>query len=449
MDDIQTVEELNQWASQRGLMNDDLVNLRRLQLMADEISNRTENDDNVCNTCCRRFKEKKHLLRHQRTVHTQAKNYQCSVCSAHFNRADALRRHSQIHQRKRKHDQDDNASPPTKQIRQSDDTGLSVPMEVESSETSKEWNNLKENDLPATKQTEGSTLREISSNGALGKCIWCTQNKALLPNKKFCATCATQGRECKWCHRPLPERFYSMKTDVCDRCVTRRQKFSNRQQQQGGGKVNALEETARSETLQPNPGNLWDILQFFVDNQQQIEKILSDRLLHVKGMKWFMTLFVKFVKYNQNNEAVYAEPTFRSLSLACTNVSQIKEQMAEAFQHLHNSYQNFERDGSGWSIDKIMKLEVNTIEFVPLEGSSYIPLPAQIQKKKAILNIQNKDHKCLLWSVLASLHPVSRNDNPKRVSNYLQYEHELKTNAIDFPTPLSQYRILRKITTCR
>ena len=83
-----------------------------------------------------------------------------------------------------------------------------------------------------------------------------------------------------------------------------------------------------------------------MDNKEQIETILSDRLIHVKGMKWFMTLFVKFVKYNQNNEAVYAEPTFRSLSLACTNVSQIKEQMAEAFQHLHNSYQNFERDGS-------------------------------------------------------------------------------------------------------
>ena len=70
--------------------------------------------------------------------------------------------------------------------------------------------------------------------------------------------------------------------------------------------------------------------------------ILNDRFLNAKGMKWFMTLFVKFVKYmyNQNNEAIYAEPTFWSVSFACTNASQIQEQMAEAFQHLHNSYQN-------------------------------------------------------------------------------------------------------------
>ena len=62
-----------------------------------------------------------------------------------------------------------------------------------------------------------------------------------------------------------------------------------------------------------------------------------------------MTLFVIFFKCNQNNEAIYAEPTFRSVAFACINVSQIQEQLAEAFQHLHNSYQNFERDRSGWS----------------------------------------------------------------------------------------------------
>ena len=95
-----------------------------------------------------------------------------------------------------------------------------------------------------------------------------------------------------------------------------------------------------------------------------------------------MTLFVKLVQYNQNNEAVYAEPTF-----ACTNASQIHEQMAEAFQHLHHSYQNFERDGSGWSIDKILKLEVNSIEYIPLEGSGYMKfkrkMPYQIFKPMA------------------------------------------------------------------
>ena len=58
-----------------------------------------------------------------------------------------------------------------------------------------------------------------------------------------------------------------------------------------------------------------------------------------------------------------------------------------------------------------------------------MPLPVKIQKIKAVLSIKNNDQ---------TLHPVCCNDRPQRVSNYVQYQHELKTEALDFPTPLSQ-----------
>ncbi len=218
--------------------------------------------------------------------------------------------------------------------------------------------------------------------------------------------------------------------------MLRREACVDRQKQQHGEGVHALEGTARVVTL--DSGNQWDVLQFFKDNESSITDILVDRMNHVKGMKWFITLFVKFVKYDQNNEAIYAQPVFRSINFTCTNVSQIEEQLAEAFQNVHNSFQNFERDGSGWTIDKLIKLEVGTVEYAPLEGSSYLPLPPKIQKKKGVLNIKNDDQKCFLWSVLAALHPVSRSDHPERVNHYKQYETELNLNGIDFPVALSQ-----------
>ena len=346
LDNFATVEELNNWPSELGLMNDDMVNLRRVQLMTDVVTNQRKiNRHYNCNTCGHRFNEKSLLLRHIKTVHSNNKGFQCAVCFSRFNRLDSLRRHMHVHTRKRKCVEQENGSPPEKN-RATQNTAECK---------------------PATKQ---------SSN--IGKCNWCTQSKILVENKKFCDDCGQQGRECKWCHRPL--HFYSEITDICVRSIKRRQNWTNRQQQ-GGGQINALEGTAQSESKEPNAGNLSDILQFFVDNKVLIQAILTDRSTNVKGMKRFMTLFVKFVKYNQNNEAVYAEPTFRSVSHAYTNTSQIQEQMAKAFQHLHNSYQSF--DGSGWSINKILKLEVNWVEFIPLEGSSYVQLPAKIQKKKS------------------------------------------------------------------
>lgn len=93
---------------------------------------------------------------------------------------------------------------------------------------------------------------------------------------------------------------------------------------------------------------------------------------------------------------------------------------------------------SGWTIDKIIKLEVNTVEYTPLGGSSYVPLHPKMQKKRAVLNIRNTDQKCFLWSILASIHSVAHADNPERVRHYNQFENELNLNGIEFPVPLSQ-----------
>jgi len=64
-------------------------------------------------------------------------------------------------------------------------------------------------------------------------------------------------------------------------------------------------------------------------------------------------------------------------------------------------------------------------------------LPATLGNKKAIINVKNKDNKCLLWAVLTALHPVDT--NPQRVSKYKKWEHEFDDalKGIEFPVKLS------------
>ncbi|XP_033757205.1 uncharacterized protein LOC117339622 [Pecten maximus] len=359
-----TVTELDKWMIENNLSSstDTELSLRRIALLTDQSTVQQPAKTNKCVECNKVFKQKSHLLRHERTFHGDSIKYTCAQCSVVFNRKDNFKRHLKMHKEN---------TPPNRK-RKADETCNNIQSKFP-----------KSRDIGENRDQEKADSKTAENEG---KCIWCSRVRSLLPGKKFCKTCGDQGRECNWCHRPLPERFYGKRTDVCDGCLTRRDTWNTRQQRGGG--IEALEGTARLETLDPNPGNLWDILQFFNDNQTQIKDILEERLKDIKGMKWFLTLFVKFVKYDQNNEPIYAEPTFRSINLTCTNVSKLTEQLAEAFQNLHNAYQNFERDGSGWTIDKILKLEVNTVEYTPLEGSSYIPLPQNIQKKKAVLNIK-------------------------------------------------------------
>ena len=52
-------------------------------------------------------------------------------------------------------------------------------------------------------------------------------------------------------------------------------------------------------------------------------------------------------------------------------------------------------------------------------------------RSNAILNIENIDKYCFLWSILACLQPCN-NNLPNRVSNYKQYFNELNKQGFDF-----------------
>ena len=89
--------------------------------------------------------------------------------------------------------------------------------------------------------------------------------------------------------------------------------------------------------------------------------------------------------------------------------------------------------GSGFTITKIIFLDIHILKSDPLQAS-YIDLLKEIKLKKAVVNIQNKDNKCFLWSVLAQLHPPQR--KPERVEHYKKYENTLNVKDLKFPMSL-------------
>ena len=57
----------------------------------------------------------------------------------------------------------------------------------------------------------------------------------------------------------------------------------------------------------------------------------------------------------------------------------------------------YQQNDSGWYFKEVVHLEIHTVDYKPVGGSSYIPLPDWIMGKKAIVNIRNTDEKCFLW----------------------------------------------------
>ena len=73
-------------------------------------------------------------------------------------------------------------------------------------------------------------------------------------------------------------------------------------------------------------------------------------------------------------------------------------------------------------------MKISFYKTVEINGSNYVKNPL---RSSAILNIQNNDKYCFIWSFLASLHPCE-NTHPSRVNIYIQYFNELNFQSFDF-----------------
>ncbi|XP_060523798.1 uncharacterized protein LOC132700466 [Cylas formicarius] len=82
-----------------------------------------------------------------------------------------------------------------------------------------------------------------------------------------------------------------------------------------------------------------------------------------------------------------------------------------------------------WALQNLLHLDTGIKKYNHLKVSSYISPPQEIEAKKAVLNVQNTDKKCFMWSILAALHPVHWINNANRVNNYVEFQNELDFTA--------------------
>ena len=98
---------------------------------------------------------------------------------------------------------------------------------------------------------------------------------------------------------------------------------------------------------------------------------------------------------------------------------------------------------SDFRVHSVIKFELHTVRYNPLRGETYIPLPKELVDKKAIINVQNKDKKCFLWSVLRALNP--KDDHAVRVDKKLKTkENTLNMEGLEYPVSLKDLNKFEK-----
>ena len=88
--------------------------------------------------------------------------------------------------------------------------------------------------------------------------------------------------------------------------------------------------------------------------------------------------------------------------------------------------------------DEVLRLDAYFYQLNLTRGSSYLPLPDWLVKKKAIINPHNDDQECFKWAVIAVENVGIK--NPQRVSNLRKFTDNYDWSGLKFPVSIENIK---------
>ena len=155
--------------------------------------------------------------------------------------------------------------------------------------------------------------------------------------------------------------------------------------------------------------------------------VIYARLKNQYKFKYHTLFSASFYKINEEDQRKNEIDLYINLSTN-HNLTESDIDNIDVTSQLDHQILVQENSESGWIFDKLNSMRISFYKTGELNGTSYVTIPL---RSSAILNVQNNDTYCFIWSIVASLHPCE-NDHRNRVSNYKQYFNESNIIGFDF-----------------
>ena len=155
--------------------------------------------------------------------------------------------------------------------------------------------------------------------------------------------------------------------------------------------------------------------------------VIYARLINQYKFKYQTVFSARFDKQDEDGQLLDETELFINFNIN-HNLTQTDIANINVVSPLEHQIQQQEMKDSGWRFDKGNSMTIYFYKTTEMNGSNYIKIPL---RSNAILNVENNDKYCFLWSILAYLH-LCTNNHPNRVSNYRQYFNELNIQGFDF-----------------
>ena len=200
----------------------------------------------------------------------------------------------------------------------------------------------------------------------------------------------------------------------------------------------SLNNFAREKIIDGKPG--YEPKRFFLKTRDLLIKIFKEN----KNTKTKMIFICQMQRTDlKTGETIEVVADFHSeieINIAETDENKLLDKMIARIEEV---LANFQQSGSNWVFQRIIRLEIHFANWKPIRGSTFIPLPAKIKNKKAVINIKNEDNQCFKWCITRALNPVDK--NPNRITKELiEQSKSLNWEGLKFPVDLKQIKIFEK-----
>ena len=153
-------------------------------------------------------------------------------------------------------------------------------------------------------------------------------------------------------------------------------------------------------------------------------------------------------KEEKDGTIIFVDKAFNSKLTEIFQGSDFNEVLDGMFIHMKKQIEHPALPESGFVIEKILYLDISFSKLILTRGSSYLPLPDWIAKKKAVINPKNdNDEECFKYAITVALHYEDIPNHPERVCNIKPYTEKYNWDGLEFPLSINKIDKFEKNNT--
>ena len=180
-----------------------------------------------------------------------------------------------------------------------------------------------------------------------------------------------------------------------------------------------------------------DVDTFFNRIREGLIELIKRELKTRTAARIQTTAWIRFVRDDEESQE-RVELVFNSLMTSVYQGSDLDQIVDGMIANMKFQIENPALLNSRFIFDEVLYPDINFHLLNLTRGSSYLPLPDFIAKRKAAINPQNGDEECFKWAIIAGNKWMDIDSHPERVSNLRGFADNYDWSGLEFPVSLKQ-----------